>query len=410
MRDSLNVLIIAQYFPPDLGGSATRAFNVAKGLILNGCKVTVIAAFPHYPHGNVPKEYRWKPFKVEWMGGIRVIRTFILPLESKGLGRRVALFLTFIVSSLFSIPLVGECDVVWSANPDLIAIIPAIIYGKMKNRPVSTNVDDLALEDLYDLKLMKRGSIASKIVELIIVTCYRKAALITPISPGYVDTLLKYGVERSKIHVVKGGVDLNVFKPCNSTLKNSDEFKILYSGSFSIAYNFDQVLYAATIVQEKDNEVIFILQGKGELLSHIQSKIKELNLKNAQIIDKVISREEVAELLNQADALILPLGDLGKPHLGISVKLFEYQAVGKPIICCSSGTPGKYVKETNSGFVVTPGEYKTLADTIIYLKNNPTEAQILGKNGRKYVENNVSIQIIGIKMKKNFESLLTRYY
>lgn len=406
---ALSVLIISQYFPPDLGGSATRAFNVAKGLILNGCKVTVIAAFPHYPHGNVPKEYRWKPLKVEWVGEIRVIRTFILPLESKGLGRRVALYLTFIVSSLFSLPLVGEYDVVWSANPDLIAIIPAIIYGKMKNRPVATNVDDLALEDLYDLKLMKRRSVASKIVELITVMCYRKAAMVTPISPGYVDTLLKYGVERSKIHVVKGGVDLNVFKSSNSILKNGNEFSILYSGSFSIAYNFDQVLYAAKIVQEKDNEVVFVLQGKGELLRHIQSRIIDLNLKNVQIINKVISREEVAELINQADVLILPLGDFGKPHLGISIKLFEYQAVGKPIICCSSGTPGKYIKETNSGFVVTPDENKALADTIIYLKNNPSEAQTLGKNGRKYVENNVSIEIIGAKMKKNFESLLSKY-
>ena len=79
----MNVLILAQYFPPDLGGAATRAYNLAKGLALNGCNVTVIAAFPHYPHGNIPKEYRWKPLKVEWMGNIKVIRTFMPPIKSK---------------------------------------------------------------------------------------------------------------------------------------------------------------------------------------------------------------------------------------------------------------------------------------------------------------------------------------
>jgi len=61
----LNVLIIGQYFPPDLGGAATRAYNVAKGLSLNGCKVTVITAFPHYPHGRIPKKYALSLFKVE---------------------------------------------------------------------------------------------------------------------------------------------------------------------------------------------------------------------------------------------------------------------------------------------------------------------------------------------------------
>jgi len=46
----LRVLILAEYFPPDMGGGATRAYNVARGLVLNGCEVTVVAAFPHYPN------------------------------------------------------------------------------------------------------------------------------------------------------------------------------------------------------------------------------------------------------------------------------------------------------------------------------------------------------------------------
>jgi len=407
---TLKVVIIAQYFPPDLGGSATRAYNVAKGLTLNGCDVTVITAFPHYPHGKIPKDYDWKPLKVEWMGKIKVIRTYILPLESKGLGRRIILFGVFIITSLFALPFVGNFDVVWSSNPDLVAIIPAIIYGEVKNRPVASNVDDLALEDLYDLNLMKRGSIIATIFELITRICYEKTALVTPISPGYIETLSKYGIEKSKIRVVEGGVDLNIFKQNIFNERVRTKFVVLYSGSFSLAYNFDQVLLAAKIIEEKEANVEFILQGKGELGNHICCKIRELDLKNVKLINKIISRKNVAELLNQANILLLPLGDYGKPHLGISAKLYEYQASGKPIICCSSGIPGTYVKETNSGYVVIPGEYKALADTILYLKNNPTEAQTLGKNGRKYVENNVSIQIIGTKMKKNFESLLTKYY
>jgi hypothetical protein len=55
---------MAQYSPPGLGGSATRAFNMAKSLLLNGCKVTVVAAVPHYSHGKIPKGCRWKPLKV----------------------------------------------------------------------------------------------------------------------------------------------------------------------------------------------------------------------------------------------------------------------------------------------------------------------------------------------------------
>jgi hypothetical protein len=36
----MHVLILSQIFPPDMGGSATRTHNIAKGLTLNNVKVT----------------------------------------------------------------------------------------------------------------------------------------------------------------------------------------------------------------------------------------------------------------------------------------------------------------------------------------------------------------------------------
>jgi glycosyltransferase involved in cell wall biosynthesis len=400
------VLIIAQYFPPDLGGSATRAYNVARGLILNGCNVTVISAFPHYPHGNVPAEYRWKPFEVELMGKIRVVRTIILPMESRGLARRLLLFICFIFSSLFALPLVGKVDVIWAANPDVVALVPALVYGIVKRRPVTANVDDLAIEDLYDLNLIKKNTTLANFIELLSRFLYSRMKAVTPISPGYVNYIVeKYGVDRNRIHVVYGGVDLSIFKPKALRTNNpkKEEFIILYSGAFSIAYDFDQVLNAARILQGKDDKIKFILQGKGELVNQIKTKVNQLNLRNVIVIDKLLSREEVAELLNQADVLIQPLGDYGKPHMGVSTKLYEYQAVGKPIICCSAGQPGRYVLETGSGVVVKPGDYRALANAIIYLKENPEVAERLGISGREYVEQNLSIEKIGVRMIELFE-------
>jgi len=400
------VVIIGQYFPPDLGGAATRAYNAAKGLLLNKCEVTVVTAFPHYPHGKIPKEYKWKPLKVEWVGEIKVLRTFILPLESKGLARRIILFGSFVISSLFALALVEKTDVIWAANPDIISMMPAMIYSKVKRSPVVSNVDDPLLEDLYNLKLMKKGSLMSKVAELVARICYKKAEAVTPISPGYVETIKKYGIEKSKIHVIRGGVDVAIFKPSTPQHNTRTKFTVLYSGAFSIAYDFVQVLKAAKIVEEKYQEVEFILQGKGELTNHIRSKVRELNLKNVKVIDKVFRREEVAELLNQADTLILPLRDFGKPYIGMSSKLYEYQAVRKPIICCADGEPADYVKETNSGIVVKPGDDKKLAEAVVFLKENPKKAEEMGAQGRRYVENNVTIKTVGVKLKKVLEECM----
>ena len=397
----MHVLVIAQYFPPDLGGSATRAYNLAKGLFLNDCNVTVVAAFPHYPHGKIPKEYRWKPIKVEWMGKIRVIRTFMPPIKSEGFFRRILLIGAFAVSSLFALPFVGKVDAVWSSS-----WVPGLVYGRVKRRPVALNEDDLTLEDLVDLKLIDEDSLVLRVAEWVYRLFLIKCNVVTPISPGYVETLVKkYCVEKSRIHVVRGGVDLSIFKPSAHKQNVGKKFVVLYSGAFSVAYDFEQVFKAAKVVEEVDGDVEFVVQGKGELLGSMCSKLNELNVKNVKIVDKLLSRDEVAELLNQADVLVLPLVEYKKPYRGMSSKLYEYQAVGKPIICCSRGLPSVYVKETNSGLAVYPGDYEALAKAVIELKENPKLARMMGENGRKYVETEASIAAVGLKMKEIFETL-----
>lgn len=394
------MLVVAQYFPPDLGGSATRVFNVAKGLALNGCRVTVVAAFPHYPHGNIPREYRWKPIKLEFMDDFRVIRTFMPPIRSVGLFRRLLLIGAFAFSAFFAFPFVGRVDVVWASS-----WVPGVVYGKLKRKPVALNVDDLTLEDVNSLGLIGGDSVVLRVAEWIYRFFYVKADVVTPISPGYIETLeRKYCVKPWRIRVVRGGVDLSKFSSNASNRIYGGNFVVLYSGAFSVGYDFDQVLLAAKRL-ESVNDVVFVLQGGGELASYLKNKVRELGLENVIIVDKIVGRDEVAKLLKDADALILPLRDYGRPYLGFSSKLYEYQAAGKPIICCAEGQPAEYVKETGSGIVVKPGDYEKLAEAVLFLKQNPDVAGKMGLSGRRYVEEHASIQAVGLELKRVLESL-----
>lgn len=65
----------------------------------------------------------------------------------------------------------------------------------------------------------------------------------------------------------------------------------------------------------------------------------------------------------------------------------------------------KYVKETNSGLVVYPGDHEALAKAVITLKENPELARMMGENGRKYVETEASIDAVGLQMKRIFETI-----
>jgi colanic acid biosynthesis glycosyl transferase WcaI len=379
-------------FPPDMGGGATRAYNVARGLVLNKVKVTVIAGFPHYPTGNVPKHLRRKALSVENIEGFKVVRTFVLPLPAKGLANRMILFTTFLISSLFPLFIVDKADVVFASNPQVLVIVPSLIYRVFHRCPIVLNMDDLWPEDPMDIGAIRSGFM-KKLVEVLAKIAYTMADAITPISPGYTKNIQdKYGIPESKIHVVRGGVDINKFKPTSS--RNDGKFTVLYSGAFSVAYDFDQVLKAAKILEIHEN-VEIVLQGGGELLNSVKQRVAEMKLRNVKMVDRILSREEVAKLTGEADVLLLPLKDFGRPYLGISSKLYEYQAVGKPIVCCTEGQPAEYVKETGSGIVVKPGDHKTLAEAILYLKENCELAKNLGTSGRQYVKQKLSIEKIG---------------
>ncbi len=373
---------------------------MAKGLALNGCDVTVITAFPHYPHGNISEEYRWKPLKVEWIGKIKVIRTLVPPIKSEGFFKRLILMFSFAVSSLFAMPFVGAVDAIWASS-----WVPGWIYSRVKRTPLALNVDDMTLEDLIDLRLLCVDSIALKIALSVYKIFFVKGDVVTPISSGYLEIMVqKYCVNPSRIHLVRSGVDLSVFKPRTERGK-SGKFMVLYSGGFSVAYNFSQVFKAAKIVEREDDNVEFVVQGKGEMLDSMRREIAELNVKNVRIVDKLLSREAVAELLGEADVLILPLVEFDKPYRGMSSKLYEYQAMAKPIICCSRGLPAVYVRETNSGIVICPEDHEGLAKAVLDLKENPILARKMGENGRKCVENEASIEAVGLRMKKIFETL-----
>ena len=402
----MRVLIIAQYFPPDMGGGATRAYNVAKGLLKAGCYVTVVSAFPHYPTGNVPRKYRWRPLSVEYAGRLKVVRTFIPALASEGFVKRVLLFASFVVSSLFALPFVGGVDVVWASNPNVISFYPGLIYRVVKRCPLVQNVDDLWPEALYDLGMSRRSFLA-RLGEFMAKIAYRLASAITPISPAYVDIITnEYEVDADKVHVVLAGVDLERFCYEEKRVKDGDgKFRVLYIGAFSPAYDFDQVFRAAELLASF-SDVEFVIQGAGELAEVLKSKVMVMGLRNVKVIDRIVSREEVSRILGEADALLLPLIGVGSIEMGLSSKLYEYQAAGKPILCCSSGQPGRYVSETESGIVVKPGDYEALAKAVLYLRENRGVAERLGMSGRRYVENNLAIEKIGLRINDVFKSVI----
>ena len=396
MNTNLRVLVIAQYFPPDMGGGSTRASNVVNGLLSKGCDVTVVAAFPHYPYGKVPEHYKGKAIVSERFGNAKVYRVWIPALAHSSSMKRIVLHLCFVFSSLFALPFVDKVDVVWGANPNLFSFLPSSVYGGAKHVPVVRNVDDLWPEVFYELGYVK-SKFAKKVLDFLAWASYIVPAVITPISEGYKRSIVdKYDICPDKVHVIEVGVE-NVMPLAVGHKLFENRFTVMYSGVLGLGYDFDIILKAAKIL-ERYNDIIFIIRGVGELASTIANSISKLGIQNVILDNRFLTKDELLALLRSADVFVLPMAELRFVDLGLPTKVFEYQTYGKPVICVSNGDAAKYIEASKSGLTVKSGDADGFAEAVTKLYRDKELVADLGGNGRSYVSNHLTSEKIGERM------------
>jgi len=397
----MKVLVIAQYFPPDMGGASARAFNAVRGLRKKGCRVTVVAAFPHYPDGKVPSLYRYKALVGENVENIPLLRVWIPAIPHNSVVKRVLLHLSFIASSLFALPFVGKIDVIWAANPNLFCFYSALVYGLIKKKPVVRNVDDLWPEVFYEMGLV-RSRFLKPILDFLSKLSYIGPVAITPVSAGYKRRIMeKYGVRAAKIHVIEVGV--NTVEPSHANKNDTKRFIAMYSGVLGVGYDFETVLKAAETLSHYEN-VTFLIRGIGELAPKLKRLIEELDLRNVVLDTSFLPKTKLSALLSSADVFLLPMNSASFVDEGLPAKVFEYQAYGKPIVCCSDGEPARYILSTKSGLVVKPCDSEALAQAILKLYKHRKLALKLGLNGQRHVSQNLTAEHIGERMYNVFQS------
>jgi glycosyltransferase involved in cell wall biosynthesis len=406
----LHILVIAQYFPPDGGGGSRRVSNALLGLQRRGHKIEVITAFPHYPHGIVPKKYQRKAFAVETWNNIRIFRVWIPSIPHEGTARRSILYVSFAFSALMVLPFVKQPDIIWAANSNIFSSFPALICSLFKKTPVVRNVDDLWPETAIEEGYLSSG-IMTRIGQFIAKAAYKLCRALTPISSGYRREIIRqYSVPAEKIHVVEAGVDTDVFHPAESAglienKRNGGDLTVMYSGILGTGYNLDLLLNIAKLISSNNNIKISI-RGFGEREQEILNKIKKRGLDNVKLSNGFLPQMKLVELLNSADILILPMMPSEAHEAGIPTKLLEYMACGKPIVCCSDGEAADFVKQANCGVVVSPRDPKYAAKAILTLRDDESLRAELGWNGYTYVMKHLSLIQIAKKLERVFHSAI----
>jgi hypothetical protein len=108
-----------------------------------------------------------------------------------------------------------------------------------------------------------------------------------------------------------------------------------------------------------------------------------LGLKNV-IMHPGVPRDEVPDLLAAADICLVPLRDLPLFSTFIPSKIFEYFAVGKPVIGAVRGEAAAILRD-GGALVIEPGNPAALAEAVAELAGDADRRAAMGGEAREYV-------------------------
>jgi len=354
-------------------------------------------------HGTGNKHAYSKKEKIEYQG----INIYVLKgISYVGNIKRIFSMLVFMLKIIFfKFPKEEKPDLIYASSPHLFAALGALIQAKRNKCKFVLEVRDLWPETFVQIGVIKRNGIIHKFFLIIEKYLYKNADKIVNLDPFF-DYMISIGINTDKIVYLSNGVDLEEFDKKQSLGINLDKnkFNITYTGAIGIANNLEPIIDLAKLVSDKN--IMFNIVGYGPLKNFLMERVESENIKNIKFYDP-IEKEKVPEVLRQSNVLILSVLPLELYQYGASFnKLFEYWASSKPILFFGNIKPD-YIKESNSGISVTTNSIDDLKNACLDLYNmSEVDRLELGKNGRKYVEDNFDWKNLVNKVDKVFDELL----
>lgn len=385
MTKKTNICIIAQYFLPDIHGDIIRLLNVLNSLRNKGFNITLLTAVPHYPSGKIPMKYqRKKIFRERW-NGINIIRVPIIPISHEGFLKRLLLFSSFALFSISSLFLIDKVDLVWTFSPRVFTSMPGALLKFFKKAILVTDMSDIWPHAIVNTGYLKTKSLLFSLVSTLFFFIFRVSDYILTLTEAMSSLITSHWrTPKNKVYILPNSIDTNMFIPME--IKKFKElegkFVIMYSGNLGSNYNFYTILKCAKELRHRD-DIVFLIRGEGEMKKAILNYIKKNRLNNVALDNRILDRKELVKYLNMADVYMLPMKKCEYPNASLPIKLLDYIACGKPVLCCAEGYISKLISKYKAGISVPPNDLNGLVNAILSLKENEELRKRMGKNARE---------------------------
>jgi glycosyltransferase involved in cell wall biosynthesis len=223
----------------------------------------------------------------------------------------------------------------------------------------------------------------------------------------------QFGLSEVRIFVAPNGYDPQLFSPHVKGVEKDDlgiekSAKVLcYAGmlkTLGVGKGVDFLIEAATTLP--NNVVFLLIGGSDQDISEYKNIVKQYKVENKIFFIGRVPHKDLGRYLNVADAYVAPFPDTEHyRHYMSPIKLFEYIAMGKPVI--ASDLPSIREVLGDFGHYFTPedrSEFVSIVKDIFFEKklNNAYTEQLL-EYADRYTWNKRAKNVIRFMFSKNTE-------
>lgn len=411
----MRILIQGINYAPELTGIGKYTGEMAVQLAEQGHEVTVITAPPYYPDWKIRKDYKGKGWLVEYSNGVRIFRVPLYVPRRVNALKRILHEFSFLLATIpvwLQFTFGKKFDVVFSIAPPFHLGFLPLIYGKLRNVPVESHIQDLQIDAAKELGMIKNHKFLNLMFTLERFTL-KHSSCVSTISNGMMQHIWKKGVPNDKTTILPNWVDTEEIKPLPVEESLRKKFGIplqdkvvLYSGNLGEKQGLEIIMdVAAKFLESAD--VHFLIVGSGGTKLYLQKIAEERDLRNVHFYP-LQPYQHLSALLASADVHLV-LQKKSAADLVMPSKLGGIlSAGGCAIVTASPGTTlYDIVKENNMGIIVEP-ESATALTAAIKAALDGSGTENYKKNARIFAEQNLSKNQILRYLEIHLEKITTR--
>lgn len=383
MNDPRSVLILNQFYWPDIAATAQILTDLAEDLARGGCRVTVVAGRAPYTGTAAPLAARAE------RRGVEIRRVWATSFGRGWTVGRLCDYATFLGAAAVACLTLPRPDVVIAlSTPPLVSLV-GLLARLCRGSRFLYSVQDLYPDTALELGMLRRG-LVSGALEALSQASLRGAHRIVTLGETMRARIRAKGVAPERITVIPNwsdGAAVTPVPPGRNRFRAEHgldgRFVVLYSGNLGLAHEFATLLGAAELLSD-EADIVFLFVGDGPRKREVREAAEGRGLRAVRFLPYQ-PRERLAESLGAGDVGAITL----RPELEgclVPSKLYGVMAAGRPVLYVGGrcGEVAEVVRAAGCGMAVEAGDVAALAAAIRQLRAAPAEAAAMGARGRAW--------------------------